>query len=77
MLPSTNRPKHKVSSFPVNAVEDAMFVLYKKAPEDNEHFFEIYGYDMEFLCSGWTSIDNPDEEDMLQLYNYWKDQLPF
>ncbi len=78
VLPSNSeRPKLKVSSFPVNAVEDAMFIQYKKAPEDNEHFFEIYGYDMMFLCSGWTSIDNPSEEDMLQLYNYWKDQLPF
>ncbi len=82
VLPSTSgkevkRPKHKVSSFPVNAVEDAMFIQYKKVLGDNEHFFEIYGHDMEFICDGWTSIDNPSEEDMLQLYNYWKDQLPF
>lgn len=81
--PSTNsgkevkRKMHSVSTFAYNHLEECMFIQYVKALGDNEYFFEIYCNDMEFVCDGWTSIDNPSEEDMLQLYNYWKDQLPF
>jgi hypothetical protein len=71
------RPKHKVSSFKVNAVEDAVFIQYAKVLGDNQFFFEVFSHDMEFVCDGWTSIDNPDEHDMLQLYNHWINEIPF
>lgn len=71
------RPKHKVSSFKVNAVEDAVFIQYAKVFGDNQFFFEVFSHDMEFVCDGWTSIDNPDEHDMLQLYNHWLNEIPF
>ena len=81
--PSTNsgkevkRKMHSVSTFAYNHLEECMFIQYVKALGDNEYFFEIYCNDMELVCTGWTSIDNPDEHDMLQLYNHWIKELPF
>jgi len=74
---NSERPKHKISTFKVNAVEDAVFILYTKALGEKEHFFGVYGHDMELLCQGWTSMENPDEDDMLQLYNFWMNEIPF
>ena len=67
----------RYNSFAFNEVEDAMFIQYRKAPGNNEYMFEVYGHDMEFLVEGWTSIDNPSEDEMIQLYLFYKDLLPF
>lgn len=67
----------RYNSFAFNEVEDALFVQYRKAPGYDNYMFEVYGHDMELLVEGWTSIDNPSEEDMIQLYLFYEDQLPF
>jgi hypothetical protein len=81
--PSTNsgkevkRKMYRVSTFTYNHLEQCMFIQYVKALGDDEYLFEIYCNDMELVCTGWTSIDNPDEHDMLQLYNHWINEIPF
>lgn len=67
----------RYNSFAFNEVEDAMFVQYRKAPGNNEYMFEVYGHDMEFLVEGWTSIDNPSEDEMIQLYLFYTKNPPF
>lgn len=71
------RKIHRVSIFAPNHLKEYLFIQYVKVLGDREYFFEIYCNDMKLVCQGGTCIENPSESEILELYNFYKDQPPF